>query len=70
MPITGNPLFDTATTTMPSPTTGTTEYKKADKLVVTTKLAVSADGKTMTLTSTGTDAKGQNVHNVSVYTKQ
>ena len=70
VPITGNPLFDTATTTMPSPTTGTTEYKKADKLVVTSKLAVSADGKTMTLTSTGTDAKGQNVHNVSVYTKQ
>jgi hypothetical protein len=70
VPVTGNPMYDTATTTQASPTTGTTEYKKADKLVVTSKLAVSADGKTMTLTSTGTDAKGQKVHNVSVYTRQ
>jgi hypothetical protein len=70
VPVTGNPLFDTATTTQASPTTGTTEYKKADKLVATSKLAVSADGKTMTLTATGTDAKGQNMHNVSVYTRQ
>ena len=60
MPVTGNPLFDTATTTQASPTTGTTEYQKADKLVATSKLAVSADGKTMTFTVTGTDAKGQN----------
>jgi hypothetical protein len=31
---------------------------------------VSTDGKTMTVTTTGTDAKGVAVHNVAVYTKQ
>jgi hypothetical protein len=36
---------------------------------MTTKLAISPDGKTMTLTSTGTDPKGQAIQNVAVYTK-
>jgi hypothetical protein len=31
---------------------------------------VSADGKTVTLTSTGTDPKGQAVNIVAVYTKK
>ena len=70
VPVTGSALYDTASTTMPSPTTGTTEYRKGGKVVITSKLAMSADGKTMTLTSTGTDPKGQAVHNVTVYTKQ
>jgi hypothetical protein len=70
VPVTGNPAYDTATSTQSSPTVGATEYKKGGKVVVTTKLALSADGKTMTLTSTGTDPKGQAVNNVSVYTKQ
>jgi hypothetical protein len=70
VPVTGNPMYDTATSTQASPTASTTEYKKGGKVVMTTKLAVSADGKTMTLTSTGTDAKGQAVQNVTVYTKQ
>ena len=70
VPVTGNPMYDTATSTQASPTSGETVYKKAGKVVVTSKLALSADGKTMTLTSTGTDAKGQAIHNVSVYTKQ
>jgi hypothetical protein len=70
VPVTGNPAYDAATTTMASPTNGTTVYTKGGKTVMTSKAAVSADGKTMTLTATGTDAKGQAVHNVSVYTKQ
>jgi hypothetical protein len=70
VPVTGNPAYDTATSTQSSPTVGTTEYKKGGKVVVTTKLALSADGKTMTLTSTGTDPKGQAINNVSIYTKQ
>jgi hypothetical protein len=70
VPVTGNPMYDTATTTQASPTTGTTEYRKGGKVVATSQLAVSADGKTMTLTSSGTDAKGQAINNVAVYTKQ
>ena len=69
-PVTGNPLYDTAASTQTGPTGGTTEYKKGGKVVVTSKYALSADGKTMTLTTTGTDPAGQAVHNVSVYTKQ
>ena len=70
VPVTGNPAYDAATTTMATPTSGTTVYKKGGKTVMTSKAALSADGKTMTLTGTGTDAKGQAVHAVSVYTKQ
>ena len=67
--VTGNPMFDVVTATRESPTAGTNVYKKAGKVVMTTKAAISADGTTMTLTSTGTDAKGQAIHNVAVYRK-
>jgi|SRR5919109_2357370 hypothetical protein len=70
VPVTGNPAYDTAATTQATPTTGTTEYKKAGKVVVTSKLSISADGKTMTLTSTGTDPKGQATQNVIVFRKK
>jgi hypothetical protein len=70
VPVTGNPMYDTATSTQANPTSGETVYKKAGKVVVTSKLALSSDGKTMTLTGTGTNAKGEAIHNVSVYTKQ
>jgi hypothetical protein len=38
--------------------------------VVTTRSVISKDGKTRTMTVTGTDAKGQKIHNVIVYEKQ
>jgi hypothetical protein len=66
-PVTGNPLFDSVTTTKESDTAGTNVYTKGGKVVMTTKLAIK--GNTMTVTSDGTDAKGQTVHNVAVYTK-
>jgi hypothetical protein len=31
---------------------------------------VSKDGKTMTITTTGTNAKGEKLHNVAVYEKK
>jgi hypothetical protein len=68
-PVTGHPMFDVVTSTRTSPTAGTNVYKKGGKVVMTTNLAISPDGKTMTLTSTGTDLKGQAVHNVAIYTK-
>ena len=68
-PVTGNPMFDTVTTTKDSDTTGTNVYKKGGKVVMTTKVSVDATGKILTVTTTGTDPKGQAVHNVSVYTK-
>jgi hypothetical protein len=68
-PVTGHPMFDVVTSTRTSATAGMSVYKKGGKVVMTTKLAIDSDGKTMTLTSTGTDPKGRAVHNVSVYTK-
>ena len=46
----------------------TTQLK--GKPAQTTKIVVSADGKTRTLTQTGKNAKGQTVKNVLVYDKQ
>jgi hypothetical protein len=44
--------------------------KKDGKVLYTTRLVVSKDGKVMTITSKGTNASGQSFNNVSVYDKQ
>jgi hypothetical protein len=44
--------------------------KKAGKVTTTQRNVVSADGKTRTVTTTGTDAQGQKVNNVGVFEKQ
>ena len=60
----------------------TTAYKRIDgrtfeargkvdgKPTVTTRVAISADGKTLTATQTGKNAQGQNVNNTIVADKQ
>lgn len=68
-PVTGNPMFDVVTSTRESATAGTNVYKKGGKVAMTTNVAISPDGKMMTITSTGTDPKGQAIHNVAIYTK-
>lgn len=45
-------------------------YKKAGKTTIVNGVSVSADGKTLTVASTGVDAKGQKVKNTQVYDKQ
>jgi hypothetical protein len=45
-------------------------WKKAGKVTITTKGVVSADGKTLTITQTGTDAQGRPVNSTAVYEKQ
>jgi hypothetical protein len=44
--------------------------KKGDKVVGTSKVAISADGKTTTVDSTGVTATGAKEHDVQVYDKQ
>lgn len=44
--------------------------KKAGKVVQTYTRVVSQDGKVLTITTKGTNAKGQKVSNVAVYDKQ
>jgi hypothetical protein len=52
--------------------TSTTAYvgKRAGKVVQTSRRVVSKDGKTLTITSTGTNEKGQKTETVTVYDKQ
>ncbi len=68
-PVTGNPNYDMANVKKTSPTESTIVYSKGGKPVATTKTAVAKDGKTMTVTTTGTDSKGQAINNVVVFTK-
>jgi hypothetical protein len=44
--------------------------KKAGKVVGTSKVVISADGKTTTLTAKGMDASGKPISSISVYDKQ
>jgi len=52
--------------------TNTTEYtgKKGGKVVQTARRVVSNGGKTLTITTTGVDDKGQKTATVTVYDKQ
>jgi hypothetical protein len=45
-------------------------YKKAGKSTVTQTFVVSSDGKTRTITATGTNALGQTVNSVTFWDKQ
>ncbi len=48
----------------------TFEVKKGDKVTASGRIVVSADGKTRTVTTSGTDAKGNKVSATAVYDKQ
>ena len=45
-------------------------YRKAGKETIVNGLSVSPDGKTLTVASSGVDAKGQTVKNTLIYEKQ
>jgi len=44
--------------------------KKGGKVTITQRNVVSADGKTRTVTTTGTDPQGRKVNNVAVFERQ
>ncbi len=69
-PETGNPDADSLLVKrIDSYTTEFTE-KKAGKVVTTGTRAISRDGKVMTITTKGTNAKGQAINEVVVYDKR
>ena len=70
VPYEGNPDADTASPMKIDENSYSNTWKKAGKATITAKVAVSADGKTMTITQTGTNAKGEAVNNTIVYNKQ
>jgi hypothetical protein len=70
-PIAGNSLNgDTVAGTRVDANTLTFVYKKNGKVTVTSTNVVSADRKTYTVTSKGTNTLGQTVNTVALYDKQ
>ena len=69
--VTGNsPYGDTVVVTRIGPRTTRNVNKSGGKTTVIQTTVVSKDGKTRTITTKGTNAKGQPVDNVTVYDKQ
>lgn len=70
-PITGNnPNSDTITVKRIDAHTLESVNKKGGKVTTSQKNVVAADGKTRTVTTTGTNPQGQKISNVAVYEKQ
>ncbi len=69
-PWVGNPDADTAAPKRVDANTYENVWKKGGKATITAKGVVSADGKTLTLTQTGKNVKGDTVKIVAVYDKQ
>jgi hypothetical protein len=69
-PVTGDPISDGRSYTKVNERTLTTTNKKNGKVTVTGQIVVSPDGKTRTVTLTGTTPKGKKFKNVAVYDKQ
>jgi hypothetical protein len=69
-PVTGSDAFDAITLKRINDSTNQATLKKSGKVVTTARRTVSADGKMMTLTIAGTNAKGQKMKNTAIYEKQ
>ena len=69
-PVTGDPTSDMRSYRKINIHTLALTGKKGGKVTVTGRIVVSANGKTRTVTTTGTDAKGKRVTTRAVYDKQ
>jgi hypothetical protein len=69
-PMTGTPDGDTIMLRRISPTSIETTYKLKGKATLVNVRSVSADGKTMTVTTKGMNAAGQKVNNVQIFEKK
>ena len=69
-PMTGSQNADTVSLKRIDARTMERADKKGDKVVLTSTRVVSEDGKTMTVTTKGTNAQGQDVNNVTIWEKQ
>ncbi|MGA9392221.1 MAG: hypothetical protein WBV69_17470, partial [Candidatus Sulfotelmatobacter sp.] len=69
-PLAGDPTADTRSYKKINDRTTELTNKKDGKVVATGKIVVSADGKSRTVTISGTDPKGKKVSYTAVYDKQ
>ncbi len=69
-PVTGDPSSDSRSYRKVDDRTLELTVKKDGKVTVTGRIVVSADGKSRTVSTSGTDSKGKKVKNTAVYDKQ
>jgi hypothetical protein len=69
-PVTGDTTSDTRSVKQIDDHTLTFAAKKGGKVTISGRIAVAADGKTRTVTSTATDAAGKKLKSTAVYDKQ
>ncbi len=69
-PVTGSQAYDALSVHKTDAWTRVTTRKKGGKVIQTARTVYSKDGKTMTVTTTGVDAKGQKINNVTVFDKK
>ena len=68
-PITGSPIADAVSVKRANEREADI-VKKGGKVVMTEKSIISTDGRTTTVTQTGTDPQGRTANNTAVYDKQ
>jgi len=69
-PVTGSEDYDTIAVTRTGANESKSEFIKGGKVIGHLTRSVSGDGKTMTVTSDLTNAKGTKVHDVAVFDRQ
>ena len=69
-PVTGDPTSDMRSYKQINARTLTLTAKQGNKVTLTGRVVVSTDGKTRTVTTTATDAKGKKTNSTAVYDKQ
>ena len=69
-PVTGDPNSDTRSVTKVDDHTYGFNVKKGGKVTTSGRIVVAADGKSRTVTTTGTDANGDKITSTAVYDKQ
>ena len=69
-PVTGDPASDVRSYTRVDDRTLELTIKKGGKVTITGRVVASADGKSRTVTTSGTDAQGKKWETVAVYDKQ
>jgi len=69
-PVTGSPDYDSTAGKRINASTTEQTRKKEGRMVQTQTREVSADGKTMTITTKGKDVHGTTILNVAVFEKQ
>jgi hypothetical protein len=69
-PVTGDPNQDARSITKIDDRTLAFKVKKDGKVTISGRIVVSADGKSRTVTTSGTDSKGKKLKSTAVYDKQ